>query len=43
MRHFGFRYLKQIKEVIANGHEKLNRHMIAETYSYYLPKIIKIG
>jgi len=31
---------QQIKEVIANGHEKLKK---LKLHSYYLPKIIKIG
>ena len=43
MCHLALAILEPIKDVIANGHDKLNSLMIAQAPSYFLPKIIKIG
>ena len=40
---FAFVILPQIKEIVANRHEKLNRLMIAQTPQLFRAKFIKIG
>jgi len=45
MRHFRIAFVisQQIKEVIANGHENLDKLMVAQTPQLLPAKIIKIG